>query len=212
VTCKAAMRHEVALPAGARFHYVMRQAYGPTAIALHWIVGIAVLAQFALGWWMLGVPKEPPGLRAGWFNLHKSIGLTLAAFVVIRLVWRRTHRPPPLPGDVPGWQQRLARANHALLYACMLVMPLAGYLGSSFTRYPIRYFGHTLPHWGWDWPAGKSLMSALHFSTACVLGALIALHVAGALWHLARRDGIFWRMWPRFDRQPRKTLATTGSA
>jgi cytochrome b561 len=157
---------------------------------------------------MLDVPKDPPGVRAGWFNLHKSIGLTLAVFVVLRILWRMSHRGPLLPGAVPRWQRLAASWNHRLLYACMLIMPLSGYLGSSFTRYPIKYFGHALPHWGSEWSAGKTLMSTLHFSAACVLGGLIALHVAGALWHLLRRDGIFFRMWPRFDRQPRTTLAT----
>jgi len=157
---------------------------------------------------MLDIPKDPPGLRAGWFNLHKSIGLTLAAFVVLRLVWRSTHPGPPLPRQLPRWQQLTATGTHWLLYACMLVLPVSGYLGSSFTKYPIKYFGHTLPHWGWEWTAGKAVMSSIHFGAACLLGALIALHVAGALWHLLQRDGLFFRMWPRADRQSRRTLAT----
>jgi cytochrome b561 len=78
----------------------------------------------------------------------------------------------------------------------MLVMPLSGYLGSTFSKYPIKYFGAALPHWGWDWPAAKALISAIHLTTAWLLAALIAAHVAAALWHLARRDGLFSRMWP----------------
>ncbi len=46
--------------------------------AFHWVVGLAVLGQFALGWWMLDVPKGGDGERAWWFNLHKSIGMTRA--------------------------------------------------------------------------------------------------------------------------------------
>jgi len=172
------------------------QSYDRTAIWLHWIVGLAILGQFALGWWMLGVPKDPPGLRAGWYNLHKSIGITLAAFVVLRLLWR-LHRPgPALPEGLPRVQRFAANATHGALYACMLVLPVTGYLGSSFTKYPIKFFGQPLPHWGWEWAAGKSLMSGLHYTAACLLGLLIALHVAGALWHLFRRDGLFSRMWP----------------
>jgi len=171
------------------------QTYDRATIWLHWIVGLAILLQFALGWWMLGVPKDPPGLRAGWYNLHKSIGITLAAFVLVRLLWRM-HRPgPALPGTVPAAQRFAAVATHWGLYACMLILPITGYLGSSFTKYPIKYFGHTLPHWGTEWAAGKQLMSSLHLGAACLLGALIAVHVAGALWHLARRDGLFSRIW-----------------
>lgn len=168
--------------------------YDRTSVALHWMVGLAILAQFALGWWMLDVPKDPPGVRAWWFNLHKSIGITLAAFVVLRLLWRLTHRAPELP--LPRVHRLAASWTHAALYACMLVMPVSGYLGSSFSKYPIKYFGTALPHWGWDWPAAKAVMSAVHLSAAWILAALIAAHVAAALWHLARRDGLFARMWP----------------
>lgn len=181
--------------------------YDRMSVALHWSVGLAILAQFALGWWMIDIPKDPPGIRAWWFNLHKSIGLTLVAFVVLRLVWRATHPAPPLPGTLPRMQRLAALATHWLLYACMLVMPTSGYLGSSFTKYPIRYFGYTLPHWGWEWPAAKAAMSAIHFGAACTLGFLIALHVAGALWHLLRRDGLFSRMAPLRDRQADASLA-----
>ena len=65
--------------------------YSRAAIAMHWILALALFAQLALGWWMLDVPKSPPGVRAGWFNLHKSIGITLALFVLVRLSWRLAH-------------------------------------------------------------------------------------------------------------------------
>jgi len=169
--------------------------YDRTSVALHWIVGLAILAQFALGWWMLDVPKDPPGVRAWWFNLHKSIGITLAAFVVLRLLWRVTHPVAPA-ARLPRLQRLAASWTHGALYVCMLVMPASGYLGSSFSKYPIKYFGSPMPHWGWDWPAAKALMSAIHFAAAWMLAALIAAHVAAALWHLIRRDGLFTRMWP----------------
>jgi cytochrome b561 len=169
--------------------------YDRIAIWLHWIIGLAVLLQFALGWWMLDVPKDPPGLRAGWFNLHKSIGITLAAFVVLRLLWRLSHPAPLLPGGIPRIQRLAASATHWALYACMLVLPLTGYLGSSFTRYPIKYFGVALPHWGWEWTAGKQMMSSIHFAAACLFGGLIAAHLAAVVWHAVRGDGLFRRMW-----------------
>lgn len=172
--------------------------YSRTAIALHWIIAVLVLAQFALGWWMIGIPNDPPGLQADWFNLHKSIGLTVGVLVLVRLAWRFWHPAPPLPATLPRWQAFAARANHALLYACMIVMPLSGYLGSSFTKYPIKYFGLTLPRLGWDAPALKDLFSAIHYATVWIFMALAALHIVAALKHLlVGRDGVFERMWLR---------------
>ena len=172
--------------------------YDGVAIGLHWIIALLALAQLALGWWMIDLPKSPPGLRAGWFNLHKSIGLTTGLLMLVRLGWRFSHRPPLLPASLPRWQAQAAQANHLLLYACLIALPLSGYLGSSFTRYPIKYFGVTLPHWGWDVPVLKEICSGVHFGAVCVLLAVLALHVAAALKHLlVERDGVFDRMWPR---------------
>jgi cytochrome b561 len=171
--------------------------YDRVAITLHWLIALGVLAQIALGWWMIEIPKQPVGVRAYWFNLHKSIGLTLAALIALRVAWRLTHRPPPLPGSVPQWQVRAARASHALLYVCLVVMPLAGYLGSTFSGYPIKYFGLTVPGWGWKDDALKDFFSALHYSAAWCFMVLIGLHVAAALKHLLiDRDGVFARILP----------------
>ena len=170
--------------------------YNVTAVSLHWVMAALVLAQLALGGWMIGIPNDPPGLQAYWYNLHKSLGLTLGFLVLLRLGWRMRHPAPLLPGALARWQRRAARASHVLLYLCMLAMPLSGYLGSSFTKYPIKYFGLTLPKWGWEAPALKELFSAIHYVTVWIFMALIAVHAAAALKHLlVDRDGVFERMW-----------------
>lgn len=175
---------------------MQEQTYTRTAIVLHWLIGVCVLAQVTLGLWMIGIPKSPPGIRAGWFNLHKSIGITLAVLILLRILWRLAHRAPALPPTMPAWKRIAAKANHALLYVCMIVMPVSGYLGSSFTKYPILYFGIKLPQWGWDAPELKELFSQVHFVTAVIFITLIAIHVAAAIKHwLIDRDGVAQRMW-----------------
>jgi cytochrome b561 len=154
---------------------------------------------------MITIPKSPPGVRAGWFNVHKSIGITLAVLILARLIWRLMHRAPPLPATMPKWERIAAKANHFLLYACMILMPVSGYLGSSFTKYPILYWGIKLPQWGWDSPQLKDLMSQVHLTTVVIFIALIALHIAAALKHwLVDRDGIVERMWFKSPAGPGK--------
>ncbi|HEU0199683.1 MAG TPA: cytochrome c peroxidase [Burkholderiaceae bacterium] len=185
--------------------------YTSVAILLHWLIAAGVLGQIALGWWMIDIPKLPPGVRAYWFNLHKSIGLTIALLVFVRILWRLAHRPPPLPNAVPAWQRRAAAVNHALLYGCLVVMPLAGYLGSTFSGYPIKYFGIALPNWGWDAPAFKALASTVHLGAAWLFMALIAVHIGAALKHwLVARDGVFERMLPR--RRTESVVPALGAA
>ncbi len=173
------------------------ETYTRTAIVLHWLIAVCVFVQITLGLWMIGIPKSPPGIRAYWYNVHKSTGITLGVLILVRVFWRLAHRAPALPLRLPGWQRIAAKASHLLLYLCMLTMPLTGYLGSSFTKYPILYFGMRLPHWGWDAPALKDLCSQIHFVTVIGFMMLIAIHVAAALKHLLIiRDGTFQRMWP----------------
>src|SRR6266850_2603375 len=122
------------------------ERYTTTAIALHWLIALAVVAQIAFGWWMVQIPKEPVGQRVNAFNLHKSIGLTVLLVMAVRLVWRVTHHPPTLP-PMPALRATAARLNHWLLYACLFVQPLSGYIGSSVSGYPVKYFGILLPDW-----------------------------------------------------------------
>ena len=168
--------------------------YTRTAVALHWLVAVAVVVQFAWGWWMQGIPKQPAGPRVDAFNLHKSIGLTILALMCVRVWWRFRHPAPPLP-PLPGWQAALARATHATLYAALFAMPFAGYLGSVFSGYPVKFFGVTLPTWGVKSEAVKDFMSAAHLTVSFVLAVAVLLHVAGALKHwLLDRDAIGARM------------------
>jgi cytochrome b561 len=181
---------------GAALHYTT------VAVVLHWLVAAVLVAQFTWGWWMQQIPKQPPGLRADAFNLHKSVGLVLLALMLVRLGWRLLHPPPPLIG-LPDWQRTLASWTHRLLYVCLIVQPLAGYLGSVFSGYPVKWFGMTLPAWGWPSPAMKDAMSLVHLVNSFVLLGLVLLHLAGALRHAFAGDGYVRRMlWRRRGPEP----------
>jgi len=184
--------------AGLRFAILpMRDRYTKVAIALHWILALGILLQIGLGLFLNDVPRGSPE-RSAWVNFHKSIGITLAALIVVRLAWRITHRPPPLPGTMRSWERIAARANHALLYVCMLGMPLTGYIASNFSKFGIKYFGLVmLPPWGFDDKQVYAAFNTMHKVLALVFVGLIVLHVAAALKHaLFERDGLMRRMWP----------------
>ncbi|HXX83962.1 MAG TPA: cytochrome b [Casimicrobiaceae bacterium] len=173
-----------------------RARYTTTAIVLHWIIAVAVIGQVAMGWWMQEIPKVPFGPRANAFNLHKSIGMTVLMIMAVRLAWRASHRPPSLP-EMPPWQARAARVNHWVLYVCLFVQPLTGYLGSAVSGYPVLYFGLALPAWAPKSIFLKDLLSLVHLVDSCVLAAAIAIHIAAALKHqLVDQDHLLRRMWP----------------
>ena len=172
-------------------------AYTPLAVLLHWTLAVLIIGMIGLGWYMQSLEKGPV---AGWyFNLHKSIGLVVAGLVVLRLAWRLSHPPAPLPGSVPRWQARAAKASHWLLYAAMLAMPLFGTLGALLSKSGIVFFGTPLPR---VFEPDRDLMKIFygaHGVTAVILVGLIVLHVLAALKHLLiDRDGVFQRMgWSR---------------
>lgn len=170
------------------------ERYTRTAIALHWLIAALVIFQFAWGWWMQEIPKQPVGPRVDAFNLHKSIGMTICVLMLARIAWRLSHQPPPLP-PMPRWQARLAHANHLALYVLLVAQPLVGYLGSEVSGYPVKFFGITLPNWAGKNVALKDWLSLAHLTLSWLILLTVLLHVAGALKHaLVDRDGLLARM------------------
>lgn len=174
-----------------------RARYGRTDVFLHWFIGIALLAEIAFGFLLGDIAPRGTPARAGVINLHKSIGMVLGVLVAVRLLWRVAHPAPPWPAAVPAWQQRAAHWMYWALGACMVIMPLGGYIGSNFSKYGVHFFGITLAPWGPNVPAVYSFFIALHDVTAYVFTGLIVLHVAAAAKHaLVDRDAVFSRMLP----------------
>lgn len=178
-------------------NYVMETRYGRTVRVLHWLIAILLLGQFAFGWWLGEIPRNTP-TRGYFVNLHKSAGIIIGLLILLRIYWRLRHSPPPLPAFMVRWQQRLATVSHHALYACMLVMPLSGYMASNFSRHGVKFFNAvTLSPWGPDDKLVYAVLNQVHKTTAVLLLALVVLHVLAALWHAVHRDGIFSRIWLR---------------
>lgn len=172
-----------------------RQKYTSVAIWLHWVVGIAILGQLALGVYMGDIPKDTPD-RSWYFNLHKSIGVTLAIFIVLRIIWRLSHRPPPLEGLIPAWQVMASKISHWVLYLCMIAMPTTGMIMSSYSKYGVKVWGMKLIP-GSDNEASREFWLGLHEFTSEILMVFIAIHVLAALKHLMMEDSnVFQRMTP----------------
>jgi cytochrome b561 len=168
--------------------------YGVPAIVLHWLLALLIAAMVALGWYMTTIDRQPQG--PWYFDLHRSVGLLVGGLVSLRLLWRLSHGPAPLPARLPRWQVQLSSITHWLLYACMIVMPITGFIGASYSRSGVRFFGLLLP--GWSAPSREvaHLFFNIHSAAAWVLVGLVVLHAAAGLKHLlVDRDAVFQRMW-----------------
>jgi len=88
--------------------------------------------------------------------------------------------------------------NHVLMYACMLIMPIAGYTASNFSKFGVKLFNAVLlPPWGVDDRGIYAFFNGLHIGTSYVFVTLIAIHMLAAAKHLVfPRHGVLRRMLP----------------
>lgn len=172
--------------------------WGTVSQSLHWLIVLLILGLAIVGLTMGELPKTP---KYFWvYTMHKSIGITVLALMLLRLGWRlHAGRPEPVPGT-PTWQARIASATHVLLYALVLAQPLSGWLYDSASGLrPFKLFGLlTMPKLVAPDEAVRDLAHAAHEWGFWTLAALVALHAGAAFYHhLFQHDATLARMLPR---------------
>ncbi|TKD49958.1 cytochrome b [Sphingomonas baiyangensis] len=176
---------------------VRTDRYSRGAIAFHWTIAVLVLFNLALVWAGDAIFGDFPAMPT-----HKAVGITVLVLSIARLVWRWTHRPPPLAPTLNGWQRVAARGTHYAFYVLMIGVPLGGWVlvSGAETRRPLNWFGlFDIPFLPVSRSAGE-LASAVHGTAGTLLAGLIALHVAAALrHHLLLRDNTLARMVPGLE-------------
>ena len=104
--------------------------YGWLGIVLHWLMAVAIIGIFLLGYFMVELDYYSP-----WYNraphIHESLGVLFGALLVIRLVARWLNPPPPPLGSLHAAERQAARAVHWLFYLLMFVITVTGYVISS---------------------------------------------------------------------------------
>lgn len=168
--------------------------YAPAVKALHWIVAALVAAMAGVGWYMMSIEHDPGGPRL--FALHKSVGLVFLVLMLVRIAVRAANPRPPLPTSMPRWQILLSTATQMGLYLLLLLMPLTGYLGASYSKSGVPFFGAATPRWAVANHDMAERFFDLHSTLIWIIVALVVLHVAGALKHLLMdKDRVFQFMW-----------------
>jgi cytochrome b561 len=163
------------------------------ARVLHWIMASMILAMLLIGAGMISTTTSRYPELLAW---HRPIGIAILLLASVRLVVRLTHRPPPLPDDLPAVQVMAAKASHIILYGLMFTLPLIGWAMQSAGGYPVTLWkGQVLfpilppdvVTYGW--------LRLLHRLLAYAFFLIILAHLAAALFHgLIRRDGVLGSM------------------
>lgn len=169
----------------------------PALVALHWLTLVLIAAQFLIA---SPMQDETRNLveRFELYQLHKSIGLTVAGFVIARLLLRLIVKAPP-PANIGRLLRFASDAVHAGLYLCVIALPVTGLLMTAAApiQIPTLYFGlFQVPH-----PIGPDkgtyeLMLRLHDWAGNILLALGAVHFGATAIHvMVWRDNLLRRMW-----------------
>lgn len=163
------------------------ERYNNVAIALHWIIAVLVLTQIYVGWTFGDMARGPA--QDQWFTWHKTLGVTILLLSIVRLAWRLTNPPPPLPDTLPRWERIAARWNHTLFYVVLIGLPLTGWATISSGKNALTSATTTLIG-NIPWPFIPGLPQSGHegFATAHevlikITYALVILHIGAALKH-----------------------------
>ena len=174
----------------------VQKRYSRGAMIFHWTIAVLVI----MNWQIAERAHEFEGpLRGEIMGYHKAWGMLILTLTVGRLLWRWTHKVPPLPSDLANWERLLARTVHAIFYVLLIALPLGGWLANSLNGREVDFFGFfTIPALpvGENKDLGGSIFDA-HEIAGKTFIYLIGLHILGALKHtfLDRNGGIF-RMLP----------------
>jgi len=181
--------------------------WGALAKLFHWSVA-ALLALQLLGGLYLSTLNlyRPEDLKAyvAVIATHKSLGLTVMFLVLLRFAWRLVNPRPALPATLTGFESRVARLSHGLLYVLLVALPLFGWMQSSAYRAKTTFWGlFTLPDIvpaAYARPGARAVWQfaqTTHTVLAVLLTVLIVLHVFAALrHHFVKRDEVLARMLP----------------
>jgi len=181
--------------------------YHSGAIILHWLMALLIFGNLALGLLLEDIPNDQ---KFQFYQLHKSIGISVLVLAVLRIVWRLLHPAPALPATLKSWEVWAVKITHFLFYVLMVGIPFSGWalVSASPKKIPTILFGIVpLPHLPFfdavvDDNARKELSHSIgevHELLAYALLALLALHVAAALrHHWILKDETILRMTPKW--------------
>lgn len=168
--------------------------YDGVARFLHWLVVVMIVMMFVIGWTMPHVHRNT--LPVGLIAWHIGIGAALIAAMLVRIIWRFTHRPPPV--TLSPLLSTISLIAHFFLYVGLIVEPVLGWANASARGWVVKLFGvMTYPSLASAGSAFGLELGGVHRLLAWALLSLIGMHVAAALFHrFVIKDCVLQRMMP----------------
>ena len=178
--------------------------YSATARFFHWLIALLIAVMAVTGFAMVYRGKDLniwDSLTNNLYSTHKALGLVILALVILRLFYRLVVGRPADEATITPFQRMASHTVHWSLYVLMIAIPIGGWLGVSL--FPaLDVFGlFQIPALTSPNKALSEQVLWVHGLAAYILLALIAIHVAAALYHhIIRGDGVLTRMLPSLRR------------
>lgn len=166
--------------------------YGAVAMAMHWVTAAAILGLLVSGLTMAEMAGADPA-KQSIVRTHVVIGAFVVLLTLLRIGWWAfADRRPDEAAPQPLWQAWAAWAVHRLFYVVIALMGASGVATIVLSGSATVLFGGAagpLPDF-MQYPPRLA-----HGLFAWVMMALVAIHVAAALYHqFVLRDRLLARM------------------
>lgn len=173
-----------------------RTRWGALSQLLHWLIAALIAVQITLG--LIGTALPLGMEKLAMLARHKSVGLTILALALIRLLWRSLNPTPRLPDTLKPYERVLARLTHVALYGLLFALPMTGWIMSSARGFPVSWFNLVqLPNVAPHSTVLYHDMVRVHVLLALSLGLILVLHIAAAFkHHFVLKDDTLRRMLP----------------
>jgi cytochrome b561 len=179
-----------------------RFRYGTVAQVFHWLTAILVIAAYIMG---------PGGSERHVYSpaldftrqTHETLGISVFAIVLLRLLWRLLDSAPEDPPMQP-WMRYSAKLAYIVLYGLLIAIPVTAIAGAWLEGHPLTLLGlrNINPMLAQAHDVGQTV-SALHTTLANVILWVAGVHAAAALYHhFFLRDTVLLSMLPGRWRSP----------
>ena len=168
---------------------------------LHWGMALLMLLVVALG--LIGDALPVSGEKITVFVYHKSVGILILAFVLIRIFWRWSHSRLVRTESILTIERKLSTWVHLTLYTLLLALPLSGWLLNSAAGYPFKWMDlFAFPSIPGASASQTDLFSDLHHYLFYGMVVVVIGHIGAALFHHFKlKDSVLANMLPEPSRR-----------
>ncbi len=167
-------------------------------IFLHWFIAITIIGLITVGIYM--EENEISEL----YPWHKSFGVLIAVFIVIRVIWRFMNGWLKPISTTKAFEHKIATLMHYALIIITIIMPISGFIMSGAGGFGVSVFGFEIIAANFDPITQKAIahneqLAKFAHETHEIVGNIaiyvIVLHFLAAIkHHLIDKDNILKRM------------------